>query len=308
MNSPLSDSLSAILDTFRLRVDIINNAQYCGEWAIDTSGRRDVSFHLVVHGHCVIQADCLDQPEHLEEGDFVLFPHDASHLLQPSLNCADIKVNTSKPVSYETGLQQDGVGLLCGYFTFAHKMNTPLMEQLSDVLIKRRRELDDGGVFASLLNLILAESLRSGVGSNAIVNRAMESLFILLMREHIANTKTAVGLAAALANPRLARALTAIHQQPEEKWTVEKLADIANLSRSAFAEQFKRYLNESPIDYLTRWRMQSAWQWLQDEKLTVFDVAQRCGYQTEAAFAKAFKRIVGVGPGAARKASDQLLS
>lgn len=293
------DALSTILDTFRLQVEIINNAQYCGEWAIDTSGNRHVSFHLVVHGDCIITSDSLEQPECLKPGDFVMFPHDAEHRLESSLACA-AKVNQQAALGYEQGAADDGVGLLCGYFRFTHPMNNPLIDVLPEVLIKRRAGMHKKGSFAQLLNFIQAESLSPLAGSRAAINRSTESLFILILREFITESKQTTGLAAALANSKLAKALDAIHTQPEFKWTVDKLAGIANMSRSAFAEQFKRYLHESPIDYLTRWRMQNAWRWLQEEELSMAEVAERCGYETEAAFAKAFKRIIGIGPGEAR--------
>ncbi len=292
------DTLSTILDTFRLQVEIINNAQYCGDWAIDTSGSRQVSFHLVVHGDCVVTTESLDEPESLKAGDFVMFPHDAPHRLESNFACA-AEVNQKNAIDYEQGLADDGVGLLCGYFRFTHLVNNPLIDVLPEILIKRSNHQKNGNSFSSLLDFIRAESLSPLAGSQAAINRSTESLFILILREFITESKQVTGLAAALANPKLSKALDAIHTQPEAKWSVDKLAKVANMSRSAFSEQFKKYLNESPIDYLTRWRMQIAWQWLQEE-ISVLEVAERCGYESEAAFAKAFKRVIGIGPGEAR--------
>lgn len=295
-----SDTLSSILNTFRLEVDIVNNAQYCGEWAIDTSGLHYVSFHIVVHGQCYISADCLDEPELLQTGDFVLFPHDAKHLLKPELLCP-ANPNQQTAVSFDDGLQTDGVGLLCGYFRFTHPVSNPLIDILPDVIIKQFSKINKDSSLNQLLNLIQTESLSGLPGSREAINRLTESLFVLIMRDHFSESNQQTGLVAALANSKIAKALDAIHTQPEHKWNLEKLAKVATLSRSAFAEQFKQYLNESPVDYLTRWRMQKAWHWLQVEGATVYSVAQRCGYDSEAAFAKAFKRVVGVGPGSARK-------
>lgn len=293
------DTLSTILDTFRLQVEIINNAQFCGDWAIDTSGTRDVSFHLVVHGDCVVTSEMLKKPECLSPGDFVMFPHDAPHRLESSLACA-AELNQQEAIGFDQGLANDGVGLLCGYFRFTHPVNNPLIDVLPEVLIKRRA-VDNGNSLIQLLDFIQAESLSPSPGSQAAINRTTESLFILILREFISKTEQTTGLAAAIANPKLVKALDAIHTQPEHKWSVEKLASLSNMSRSVFAEQFKKYLNESPIEYLTRWRMQNAWRWLQEENVSVLEIAERCGYETEAAFAKAFKRIVGIGPGEARK-------
>ena len=293
------DTLSSILSTFRLQVEIIHNVQYCGDWAVDTSGAKHASFHIVTHGQCYLSTESLDEPVLLKTGDFVLFPHDEKHLLKAQPDCpAD--PNQQTPCDYSEGTIEKGTGLLCGYFQFDHPASNPLLEALPERLIKHRHKLSAECPIGDLLTLIQVESIHEQAGSRAALNRLTESLFILIVREHLSNTQQSKGLAAALTDSRIKNVLNAIHSQPEKRWTLEQLAEVASMSRSAFSSLFRSLLNESAMDYLQRWRMQNAWTWLQQGE-TVYGVAQRCGYESDAAFAKAFKKIMGVGPGAIRK-------
>lgn len=294
------DSLSDILATFRLNVEIIHSAQYCGDWAIDTSGAGHVCFHLVTHGRCIAKSDCMAQPEELLPGDLIIFPHDSAHSLESESNCK-VTLNAATSRAYDEGLQNDGVGLLCGYFQFSNRAHNPLLTALPNVMIKKQDAANKKDAVQVLMTLVKNESLQQRPGNQAAINRLTESLFILLVREFLDDESAKSGIAAALANPGIAKALDALHANAAHDWSVEELASMAAMSRSAFAEQFKALMNETPIAYATRWRMQNAWQWLQEDNATVYDVAVRCGYETEASFSKAFKRAMGETPGKVRK-------
>ena len=297
------DLLTDILRTFRLDVDIVNNAQYCGDWGIDTSGTGYVSFHLITHGHCYASSPCLEKPIYLETGDFILFPHDAPHVIEPRLGC-QVTLNQVAPINYEHGLNEDAVGILCGYFRFTNEASNPLLEMLPKVMVKQLRQAPINCPMAALLKVIQQEAIQQKPGYQAAINRLTESLFVLLVRDHINQASDLQGLAAALMDSRISKALDAIHRQPEKNWNVDELSALANMSRSAFADVFKKLLGEAPMSYLSRWRMQLATVWLAEDE-SIYAVALRCGYESEAAFAKAFKRIVGKTPGQARKAAHQ---
>lgn len=296
------DSLSALLSTFRLNVDIFHNAQYCGEWAVDTSGAGYISFHLITRGRCYAQSDCLEEPVLLLTGDLILFPRDNQHRLQPQLDCG-VTINSVKSKPFSEGWDTDGVGLLCGYFRFSHPLSNPLADLLPRVMVQRAGQ---GDVSASeiLLKLICEEATAARQGGQAALDRLAESLFVLLVREYLDESQNLHGLAAALADARIRRALDAIHTGPEKSWTVDQLASQANMSRSAFAGQFKSLMGESPLQYLSRWRMQLACLWLREENESVYGAAVRCGYESESSFSKAFKKIVGVAPGKFRAAGN----
>ena len=294
------DPLSTLLEAFRLQVEIIHNAQYCGNWAVDISGPGHISFHLVTHGHCYAQSDRMASPVRLETGDFVMFPQRSRHTLAPSRE--DVPpINMAQSISYEEGLKSDGVGLLCGYFRFTHSASSPLLDLLPPVTIVQTGSDKSGSVSGSVLALIKQEALSQAPGYQTSINRLAESLFVLLARQHLVQEEVLAGLGAALSDTRISKALDAIHEKPEHGWSVDELAGLANMSRSAFAELFKSLLGETPINYLTRWRMQNAWVWLSEERANIYDVARRCGYESEASFSKAFKKHIGESPGKVRR-------
>jgi AraC-like DNA-binding protein len=292
------DALNQLLATFRLTTDVINNAQYCGDWAIDTSGTGKASFHIIAHADCYLRSDDLDGVVYLEKGDCVLFPRDSKHLLSNVAEC-NLPSNEETAVSYEEGLKDDGVGLICGYFHFRQSAASSLLDILPDAVLIQRKKAE-GGV-AILMDLMIRESLRVSAGTEAVVNRLAEALFVIILREHVENSEGGVGLAAALQDQKIHKALAGMQAKPQAKWSVEKLAQLATMSRSAFADRFKSLLGVSPMEYLTQWRMQIAYNLLDEQNLPVLEVADRCGYDSEAAFAKAFKRVMGVGPGAVRQ-------
>mgnify|MGYP000554298322 CR=1 FL=1 len=297
---PTLDPLSDILDTFRLNVEIIHNAQYCGDWAIDTSGSGAVSFHLVTHGKCFARSDCLNDVVELNKGDFIVFPHDSVHVLEGERNC-QVALNSAVASDYNEGFEADSVGLLCGYFQFANPASNPLLSVLPSVMIKCAESKAKTEPSLSLLELISNEAVERASGNQAAINRLTESLFIMLVREFIGESETTQGIAAALHDPRVSKVLSAMHQDFERSWKVEELASLAAMSRSAFAENFKTLLGETPLAYLAKLRMQKAWVWLAEDGESVFAVAQRTGYESEASFSKAFKKVVGVSPGSLRK-------
>lgn len=293
------DALNQLLATFRLKTDVINNAQYVGDWAIDTSGTGKASFHIVSHADCYLQSDDLQEEIHLEVGDCVLFPRDSKHLLSNAAECA-LAPNQETPLGYEQGLHPGGVGLICGYFHFKQNAASALLDILPEAVLIRRKDAQAN--VAALMDLMIAESVSVTTGTEAVVNRLAEALFVIILKDYVINSEASVGLAAALRDPKIYKALAGMQAEPHAKWSVDGLAELAAMSRSSFAERFKALLGESPMEYLTRWRMQLAYNLLDEEHLSVLEVALRSGYESEAAFAKAFKRVIGIGPGAVRAA------
>ena len=134
------------------------------------------------------------------------------------------------------------------------------------------------------------------------MSRLADVLFIQIVRGHLATLDPeASGWLSALGDAQIGAALGLIHESPESAWTVQSLASSAGMSRSAFASRFTRLVGEPPLHYLTRWRMQKAQSLLRDGRASLSDVAARVGYDSEAAFSKAFKRAVGAAPGAYRR-------
>jgi AraC-like DNA-binding protein len=150
----------------------------------------------------------------------------------------------------------------------------------------------------------MASEMASGQpGAETVVSRLADILFVQAVRAHLAQGRAgATGWLRAIVDPRIGPALSLIHQRPEEPWTVEALASRVAMSRSAFAARFTALVEEPPLTYLTRWRMHRATRLLRTSPANVGEIAARVGYEAEAAFNKAFKRWIGVPPGAYRRA------
>ncbi len=293
--------LTSLLDTFRLKAQVFHNAQYCGSWAVDTSGSTHALFHLVLDGQCVFRLrERPDEVYELDSGDLIVVPRDASHMLGTP-DCPPSQVNRTASVPYDQGLIDGAVSLMCGYFEFDPKESNPVVAALPAVLRVRTRDSEHRGLLEPVLAALLHESRSPNPGSQIVINRLAEVLFVHVVRLHLAQDVQTPGLAAALANPGIARALAQVHQDPDKKWSVADLAGIAGMSRSTFADRFRKLAGMAPMDYCTRWRMQCAYRWLEAEGSTVLEVALRCGYQSESAFSRAFRRVFGFNPSTVRR-------
>tara|TARA_R110000787_G_scaffold170629_1_gene283264 strand:- start:4800 stop:5681 length:882 start_codon:yes stop_codon:yes gene_type:complete len=281
--------LDGILAAYQLHARITDNMRYCGQWR-DWDAQAPAGtawFHLLDQGECWMKVEGCKQPVRLGAGDLVVLARGTAHVLTPVKSEAG-KLNED---SYTT--------MLCGEFSFESTSGNPVMSALPDVMHVRGEE--SGGAYRQLAQLLVNEANQGGFGSQAVMDRLADALFVMALRQHLATTPTRRGLFAALADSRLKKALDVIHNRPGEDWTVASLAEVACLSRTAFAERFAEVLEETPYQYLTRWRMAQALKLLRDPRLSVAHVAERLGYQTEAAFRRSFKRVHGYGPGSVRR-------
>jgi AraC-like DNA-binding protein len=277
---------AAVLRAHQLRARIAMVASYCDSWTDPEPACEFGTFHLVDSGVCWVRSPALDVPLRLGPGDLVMFPHGAPHLLSSAAdggNPGETRFTT----------------MLCGEFEFATGTRNPVVDALPGCMVVH--EKDSGMQFRRLAQLMTQEAQGNSFGSRTVIDKLADALFVMAVRHHVEHANERRGLLAALLDARLARALAAIHERPGVEWTVAGLADIAHMSRTAFSERFGEVLQTSPIEYLTQWRMAEAVRLLPDPRLSVAAIAERLGYQTEAAFRRAFKRIHGFGPGQIRR-------
>jgi transcriptional regulator GlxA family with amidase domain len=173
----------------------------------------------------------------------------------------------------------------------------PLKRLLPELILIKADQAQSLALHATL-RLLASEMAEPTPGSEVMVNRLADILFIQCVRAHIASTSATCksGWLRAIFDPRIGAALTAMHEKVESPWTVGTLAAAAGMSRSAFAVRFKELLGETPLEYLTNWRMYKATGLLQDDQRKLLEVAKSVGYDSDAAFSKTFKRIWGVAP------------
>ena len=176
----------------------------------------------------------------------------------------------------------------------------PLFDTLP-ILITITAEQDRQRELAPLIELMAREAEQQRCGHSAVINRLAEVLLVQILRFVMKHTTLDYGVLAGLGNLRLARALTAIHDQPEVNWTVATLAERAGMSRTAFNLAFGRVIGYPPGEYLTRWRMRMAVCWLTRSQMPIAVIGERLGYDSETAFRRAFRKTVGQPPGQLRR-------
>ncbi|MEM9257915.1 MAG: AraC family transcriptional regulator [Pseudomonadota bacterium] len=293
------DPLSLLLNRLDLNAEVYVNGDFCGTWAVDTAGSRRIPFHLIGSGEAWLHFDEA-APRQLAERDLVLFPRDAHHIVSNAGERPPSEL-VNAPMSNDGAITQ----MVCGFFEFRNALAYPVLEALPEAVILRASDADQARHLEWLIDRMLAELDASMPGSYAVVDQLAYLLFVEILRQQVASGSLAKGLLVALFDARIGRALSAMHQRPQQVWTLESLADEAAMSRSSFADQFSRIVGVTPVKYLTLWRMAEARHLLSTTELSTAQVAERSGYETEAAFRKAFKKTQGVTPGAVRSAAKR---
>ncbi len=314
------DVLNQLFAAFKVSANVFHNGQYCGSWAINTSGTHYMNFHVVSHGRCYLtlpsaereskyqhdkHGECAQKQNRIIElvqGDVVLFPRDSEHVISDDV-VPSVVVNAAASQNYASGIQPSATGLVCGYFSHHHPLVASVTAHLpSVIIIKHQTVANSASGLNYLLAALLDESKQPNKGSALIMGRIAEAILAIIFREHLPADN---GVLAATAHPKLGAAMAAIHSEPDKKWTVEMLAQQCFMSRAGFNELFKSVLQQAPMEYVTQWRLGLAYRMLADENVTTLHAALACGYENESSFSKAFKRILGVSPGAVRALGEQ---
>jgi AraC-like DNA-binding protein len=277
-------------------------------WGFTVKSAATASFHLVLEGACVVETERDRSPLALRTGDLVILPHGDAHTVRDAPSSPAIWLEdlvAANPPDADGRLRHGGDGpstvLLCGAFDFEGTAALPLLTALPARMLVRGGNSHSGWL-RLVLDTLALEVRRSTPGSGPLVDRLMDIVFIQAVRAHLGNTSvTDGGWLAALRDPHIGAAIAAIHRDPGRSWTVARLAAVVALSRTVFATRFALLLGESPMRYLTRFRMARAIQDLRGDRMTLAAIAESVGYSSEIAFSKAFKRHVGVGPGAFRR-------
>jgi AraC-like DNA-binding protein len=244
----------------------------------------------------------MDAPQALHEGDVMVLPHDAAHLL---VSAPDLPARYGKiamPHQIPHNRAAEGTALFCGYLILDKSAYRQVFAMLPDYLIIRSRQDSGAEQLRALIDLLFSETQGDRLGAPAVLERLADALMFYVIRHSMAQGERSAGLLTALADKKIGSVLAAMCDQPAKPWTLDSLAERAFLSRSSFAERFNVLVGRAPMEFLGEWRMQLARRWLEQDRLSVAEVAERCGYLSEAAFSKAFKRITGVAPGQFRRA------
>jgi AraC-like DNA-binding protein len=320
------DALSAVLKSVRLEGALYLDAEFTAPWSMRgqygmASVKRRLAgadhvvyFHLLTEGTCKVRLADGTEVLDVGAGDLVLFPQDDRHLMGSDLHVAPLDGENfnggHEPAPKLVPMRYGGGGaptrFVCGYLACNRSLCRPLLDALPRVL---HIPIGDGmaaSLLRELLRVGVQESSASGPGSLSTLTKLAELMFVEALRRYAESLPPdGKGWLAAVRDAQVGRALALLHGDPAKGWTVDELAREVALSRSALAERFATLVGEPPMQYLTRWRLALAARTLRSGSEALSRVAERSGYESEAAFNRAFKREFGLPPAAWRRTAPQ---
>jgi AraC-like DNA-binding protein len=337
----LMDVLSEVLRVVRLSGVVHFRAEFTRPWAIVSSapealvGRLKVAagsvtpFHIVIGGACWVSCGKLP-PVKAETGDVIVVPRGDQHVMTSDVGLTPVPIaeiyrqpSTDHIAVINYGGPGEAARFICGYL-HSDQPFTPLLESLPGLIFVRLRngmvtleipgseagagappavQSHEAKWWQATLDYFISEATVPGPGNRAVLARLSELLFMEVVRWHLRYLSDGRrGWLAALNDAQVGRAITLFHAEPARPWTVDELAQRVAMSRAAFANRFVELVGEPPMQYLTGWRMHLARRLLRDSTLTLAGVAGRVGYESEAAFNRAFRRLVGTPPATWRRA------
>jgi AraC-like DNA-binding protein len=317
------DALSDLLRAVRFSGNLFLESKFRGPWCVRSqvlpehcgpgfrSGGGLVAFNYVLEGRLQLRLG-KGRARTAGPGDIVVLAHNDAHLVGSGVALPPVQAVSLLRKAGEDGLATIDFGeggpvshhFVCGFLATAMREH-PLLSALPPLLVAGLRGRPSAEWAESSFRYAAQEHAARRPGSPEILDRLAELLFVEAVREYIQQLSgDATGWLAALRDPPLARALSALHTRPKHPWTAEGLAGEACLSRSAFAQRFTSTVGVPPMSYLARWRMLLAGQRLRESTETIAQIAETVGYESESTFSRAFAREMGVAPGAWRTATE----
>lgn len=307
-----TDPLGEALHFLHMSGVFYTRSEFTAPWALALPTLADcLMFHVVTSGRCWLEVDGA-APRLLQPGDLALVPHGEGHCLlsDPGVPTAKLFDLPREQISERYEILRYGNGgaetsLICGAVRFDHPAAHQLIRLLPKLIWIEAWRSPQMEWIQSTLRLMATEARELRPGGETVITRLADILVIQIIRSWMAEDPLAqTGWLGALHDKQIGRAILLMQRDPARAWTVASLADEVAMSRSAFAARFRELVGEPPMQYLTRWRMNVALTWLKEENPSLGELADRLGYQSEAAFSRAFKRFIGISPGLARRHVD----
>ena len=302
----MTDVLTDVLTTARMGGAVFARTEARAPWGLHFAGSPRADFHIVYRGTCWLRLDGEPGPVQLFQGDVVLLGRGTGYTL-----CDDPKTPAEEfaalaagggagpAASVAVGGSGAGAGLVCGSYTFDADGSHPFLRALPPlVYLPAALGTTRDGALEATVRLLSGEVVGDDPGSQAVVDHLVDVLFVYVLRAWLdRQPEGRLGWFGALRDPKIGEALSLVHGSPGRRWTVASLGASVGLSRAAFARRFAETVGEPPMSYLARWRMTLASGMLRGENAPLSTIADRVGYDSEFAFAKAFKRFYGSAPG-----------
>lgn len=307
------DVLSDVLEAIHIKTTVLGRLELTAPWGLQKDGGR-CTFLVVTRGACWLEVADVAVPFQLAGGDLVLLTGGQGYILRdgpqtrpvPFAEACHARAGT-RPACQPGGIFHYGGGgplttIIGGCFDLEDTEPIRLISALPPVIHVRGDGATSVQWLEASLQFVASEMASGQPGAQTVVSRLADILFVQAIRAYLAERGSdARGWLRGLLDPQIGHALGVMHQRPEAPWTVQSLADTVGMSRSAFASRFAELVEAPPLAYLTRWRMHRASRLLGEGRSGLSDVASRVGYDAEAAFSKAFKRWMGIAPGAYRR-------
>ena len=313
------DALSQTLRVVHLVGSMFLHARFTAPWCyqspsadvaaplLEPQAERVVIFHLITEGECVCEMPD-GPPVHLQAGDVVLFPHGDAHRmaseagLPPAQGARLSEVLSRRPRALAYGGGGVATKLVCGYLACDDRLARMLLSGLPPLLRVNVRGSPAGLWLEASVRYALAEARSPRPGGEGVLAKLAEVLFIEVLRLAMTDpARPAAGWLAGVGDRVVGAALAALHERPAAAWTLDELARTAGTSRSVLAERFQELVGQSPMQYLTHWRMLLATNLLRRSNVPLARIAEEVGYQNDTAFSRAFRREFGTPPAAWRK-------
>ncbi len=292
------DPLSDVLSLIKPRNYASGGLTAPKSWALSFIAFEGIKCYSVVQGECWLSCEGLGEPIRIEEGDCVLLPHGRPFVLASDLTLPHMDAGTFFAAGKYNGIQSLGSGgvlfLLGCHFSFEQDASF-LLDVLPPILTLHKEQQKESLRWP--LERLVREMREPAPGGVLVAQQIAYMLLIEFLRVHLTETRErGTGWLSALADKRMRMALSCLHADPAHAWTLQELAGRVGMSRTAFAQSFKRIVGTSVMDYLTHWRMTLAVSRMRDSKATMSEVAALVGYESESAFSVAFKRTWGASP------------
>ncbi len=317
------DVLSEVLKAVKLDGAVFFNGEFSSPWCarepdagtmasyLATGAGHIIIFHLILEGRAYARVEEDGSAVPLVAGDIVIVPHGDAHLMGngPPVAPIDSAAQLRQVLAEGRMISQFGGGgeltkLICGYMTCDPQLSRIVMAGLPSIIKVHIRDSPSGQWLEDTLRYSVDQAEGCGPGAAAVVAKLSEALFVETLRRYIAQLPhSQTGWLAGVRDPDVGKALALLHRQPARPWTIATLAGEVGVSRSVLAEHFQHYLSDTPIGYLTRWRLQLAARLLTSTSKSVAEVAGDVGYESEPSFNRAFKREFGLPPARFRSRS-----
>jgi AraC-like DNA-binding protein len=303
------DPLGEALHFLRMSGIFYCRAEFSAPWGLVLPPMKDsLMFHFVTSGRCWLEVKGTERRP-LQRGDLALVPHGEGHRLtsEPDTFAAKLFDLSRELVSERYEILRHGGGglatnMVCGAVRFDHPAAHHLVKVLPRMICIDVSSSPHMDWINSMLRFMAAEAEELRPGGEAVITRLADILVVQTIRAWIEQDPAAqTGWLGALQDKQIGRAISLIHRDPARTWTLASLAAEVAMSRSAFAARFTDLVGEPAMHYVARWRMHLALTWLKEDDAPLCDLASRLGYESEAAFSRAFKRFIGISPGTVRR-------